>query len=129
AEKVVRGLIAEGGEALGVPASNVVLLSARAKVLTRVLTHGLEHPEAWLSAPPLVDGDQALVEQRAHPLDDVIPQVMSAYLLGSGQCPSAGEHREPCEQPLCGRVEKVVAPVDRRPQRPLALGAALRSRE
>ena len=54
-------------------------------------------------------------------------KVGSADGLGGGEGPAAGEHRQSCEQLLLFGGEELVAPVDRRLQRALALGRVARA--
>ena len=88
---------------------------ARFQALARVLVDGLEHPEA--AAPPAAD--QAPVDERR---EDV--QIGVADGLGGLEVEAPGEDGQAREQlPLLAR-EQLVAPLDRGPQRALALGRA-----
>ena len=76
-----------------------------------VVSAHVEDREA-LAVPP----DQVLVEQRR---EDV--ELGVVHLLGRIERPAL-EDPEADEETLFLRVQEVVAPLDRRPQRPLSLG-------
>ncbi len=52
---------------------------------------------------------------------------VAGHLLGGLQRPAAGEHRQVRERAPLALVQQVVAPLDRRPQRALALGRVARA--
>ena len=66
-----------------------------------------------------------LVGQRRQAVDDV--EVVAADALAPPRSSTPGEHREPQEQALLRRLEEVVAPIDRRAERALALGCVPRA--
>ena len=74
---------------------------------------------------PLPGSHQRAVDQPGVQVEDVAGVARSpsasvgADLLGRVQGPPAAEHRQPPEQHPLGVGEHLVAPVDRRPQRPL----------
>ena len=89
-----------------------------------VLADRLQHRESRLFVGAL-QPSEAVVGQRREPVDDV--EVVSADALRGLEGAAAGEHREPHEQALLVRLEQVVAPVDRRAERALALGCVARA--
>jgi hypothetical protein len=99
------------GRSRHLAAAQAVGLAGELELLGRVLADRLEHRVALV-----VEAEQALVDE---PLEHV--QLGGADLLRGRQRAAAGEDREPPEQLLLARREKVVAPRDRRPQRPLPL--------
>ena len=101
-----------------VSVAKVVLpsLAGLLEPLARVLTHGLEQQT---SAARLGD-DEALIDQRL----DLI-QRRARDGLGVIERERSAEHGQASKGHLLGLVEQVVAPGDRRPQRPLALGQVM----
>ncbi len=95
------------------------MLAARVELLQRVLAHGLEHREAQLVRRRVDLLDQALVDERRHPVEDRQAGVLAgiAHRLGGLEGAGAGEHREAAEQALLGVAQQLVAPVDRLAQR------------
>ena len=67
----------------------------------------------------VVDHDERLVDEARHQVEHVLAvnAVAGADLLGGFERPSAGERREPPQQPALGVREQVVAPVEGRFQR------------
>ena len=61
----------------------------------------------------------------AHHLEHV--ETLTRDTLGGLQGAATGEHRQPREQHAGIVVEQVIAPPDRRSQRPLALGRVART--
>ena len=86
-------------------------LAALVEAVERVLAHGLEHAEAAGAAR-----QQAVLDERG----DAVERLEPADGLGGLQRAAAGEDAEALEGRARGRVEQVVAPADRRPQRLLA---------
>ena len=83
----------------------------------RELANRLEHPVAVAGA-----AEEALVDQRGDRVD-----VGAADLLGGLQRATAGEHGQAGEEVLLCRRQEVVAPGDRRAQRPLPLRCRARA--
>ena len=77
-----------------------------------VLADRLQHPE-----PIVCVAEKALVDERLERVE-----IGVGHLLGVAERAAAGEGGEPGEGLLLGRCEQLVAPVDRRAQRALALG-------
>ena len=96
-------------------------------VSCRELADDLEHAEARLAFAAGDRVDQALVGQRGETVERLDPELGAgvADLVGRLERPAAGEDGEPDEQPPLGRVEQLVAPVDRAPERALPSGQVL----
>ena len=82
-----------------------------------VLAQRLEEPVAR-RRPRVVREDHGAGNE---PVDDVedlefVDAVAARHRLGRVKPEPAGEHGEPSEDPLIGRVEQIVGPVDRRPE-------------
>src|SRR5262249_12467415 len=93
-----------------------------------VLANRLQHPEAGLAVGVRAPDEKTLLEQRIEPVEDRSgAAVMAANALGRFGPTAADEHGQPPEQPLLLLREQTVAPVDRVPQRPLALVDVARS--
>ena len=92
------------------PPAQFSLLAARGQALPGVLADRLQHPEALARVP-----EEALVDQR---LEGV--QIGLGDLLCGLQRAAAGEDGQSGEQPLLVLLQQLVAPLDRRAQRPLA---------
>ena len=107
----VLGLLGQRGEGAGVAAAGVVVAARGPQLLERERADAVEHREAIAVA-----GDEALVHERGDPVERVGPRDR----LGGLQRPAADEHAELGEQRPRVLVEQVVAPADRRAQRPLA---------
>ena len=125
-ERLVRaGELGLGGDhelqvALGVPPAQLVELAFGLEPLERVLPDRLEQAEARLAVGAVRLADEALVDERGETLED-LPEVhlVAADGVGDLQRAAAREDAEPRQQRLLGRLEQVVAPVDRVAQRPL----------
>src|SRR5918992_2103718 len=94
------------------PAAPIRCLSAVLESLQRVLPHGLEHAEAAVPA-----ADEALLHERLQ-----LIETGSADLFGRLQREPAREDAESPQQRLFLAGAEIVAPLDRPPQRLLALG-------
>src|SRR5262249_2954269 len=106
-----------------VPTADRLAVAPRGQTLERVVTDGLEHPEARLVAARMLGREQAVAEERLDSLQDV--EVGSlCYRLCAPEREASHEDAEIREELLLPRVEEVVAPPDRAPQRPLSLGQA-----
>ena len=108
------GVLEDLAEMPRVGAPGVVEPAAGLEQVVGVLAHGLEHREA-----PVAARQQAVLDQRG----ETVERVQAADRLGGLEREAADEHAEPLERGLRGRVEQVVAPADRRPQRLLARAA------
>ena len=100
------------------PAPQLLGLLAAAELLERVLPDRLEHEEAVV--PDRLQ--QAVVDERGELVDARV-----ADLLRRLERERACEHRQAGEQRLRRSVEQVVAPLDRRAQRALALRGVART--
>ena len=105
----VPGFLGDGEHVLGVAAPHVVELTAFDDAFVGELTDGLEHRGALVVA-----ADQVGVREREH-----IPVVRSADDLGGVARPAPAKDGQARQQLLLRLVEQVVAPCDRRVQRPL----------
>ncbi len=94
-----------------------------------VLPDRVQEAEARLAADRFLDLDEALVDQRHQPVEDVATDLgrWTADRLGRGEVAPGGEDGQPVEQPPAALVEKVVAPGDRAAERLLAFGQVARS--
>src|SRR5205085_10632099 len=94
----------------------------------RVLANRREQPEPRLSVAAVPLADEALVDERRDRVERPADRlVVRAHRVCDLERAAAAEDAEPREQPLLGRVEQVVAPLDRRSQRPLPLGEVARA--
>src|ERR1035438_1896617 len=95
------------------------LLPARRQPLQTIFTNRFEHDEAGLSGGWLDLLQQALVHQRVDPLEQVEPEVAFrvADRLRCLERAPPDEDRKPSEELLLRRSEKIVAPIDRAPER------------
>src|SRR4051794_34642131 len=93
------------------PYAQPLELALLLQTLEGVLADGLQHRVALAVAP-----DQALVDERSDRVD-----VRLADRLGGLERAAADEHREPGEDTLLLDAQQLVAPRNRRPERPLAL--------
>jgi hypothetical protein len=109
--------LGERGEVLRVAHSHGVRLAARLELLDRVLPHGLEHREADGAGAPEVLVEQALGHERRN-----LRPAGVAHCGRAVDAAAAREHGQPCEQHLLVRLQELVAPVDRRAERPVADG-------
>src|ERR1019366_1276604 len=87
--------------------------------LQTIFTNRFEHDEAGLSGGWLDLLQQALVHQRVDPLQQVEPEVAFrvADRLRCLERAPPDEDRKPSEEILLRRSEKIVAPIDRAPER------------
>ncbi len=105
-------LLGEPAEELGVSPTEIVRLAGFVELLACVLANRLEHEEAVVA-----DGlEQAQVDERGESIELGV-----ADLLRGGERGAAREDGESGEELLACRVEEVVAPLDRRAERALAL--------
>ena len=92
----------------------------------RVLADRLEHREARLAVAPR-SADEALVDERGEASSTSSPS-LAADRLGRLERPAAGEDRRAARRALRRRLgEELVAPVERRAQRPLAVRQVARA--
>ena len=93
------------------------------ETLQAIFPDGLQHPEARLTRFRLNLPQQALVDERHERVEHV--QAQLTVRVADGHCAfdraATDEDREPPEESLLCRIEKVVAPVDRPAQRALSL--------
>ena len=119
------------GEVLGVrPPGAVAQLRIVAEPFGREVADRLEHRQARAGRTGVDLTHQALVHQRAEPVEHVDPvEALHAPRDGLDRFEGgAGEHGEEREQPLLVGGEQLVAPVDRVAQRPLAFRRVARVR-
>src|SRR4029453_19499724 len=100
--------ISKREEVPGVPAPKLRLLARVLQPLGRELADRLEHPEPLA----LAHADEALVDERLQPVE-----IGVANRLGSLERAAASKDRQSREQTLLVRLEQVVLPLDRPPQR------------
>ena len=110
--------------ALGVAAAHLLELTAFLELLERVLADRLEQPEARLAVRrrPTAGRGSCRRATRAFERLRRTPFPRGRNGIRELERAAAGEDAEPGEERLLGRLEQVVAPVDRVPQRALALG-------
>jgi len=119
-QKLGFGRLGEGDVVHGVPPTNLLRRPALVfELLPGVLPDGLQHPVARSSR---LGHHQRLVHQPVEEVKDAAPldPVALAHGLRVLQRPTAREYREPPEQDFLGLRQKLVAPVERRPQGPVA---------
>ena len=115
------GCLRQGKQVLGVSAAELLAFAPSLELLPGVLAQGREHRQAQ-SVRGVALPDEALLDQR---FDRVEARV--AHRLGRLGATAAGEDGEPREDRPLVRVEQLVTPVDRRPQRLLALREVARA--
>jgi hypothetical protein len=98
-----------------VPVARRVLLALFCEQFGRVLAQTLEHRELG-GAVAVAAPDQALLDERGHAVHHV---GHLADLLRRVQRPPSDEHRRPAEQGPLIWAQQIVAPRQRRPQRPV----------
>ena len=102
------------------PPAEVVELAVRLEPFERVLPDRLEQAEARLAVGAVGLADEALVDERREALEHLAQvRLVAADGVGDLQRAAAGEDSEPRQQSLLGRLEQVVAPVDRIAERAL----------
>ena len=118
---------------VGVAASNRGGVAARVESLLGVLADGLEQPVPHPAVVVVVGDDEGLVDQLTQHVDhiDDVEVVAGRTASAAGQVTAAREHRQPVQRVTFRRVEQVIGPVDRAPQRLVALerGAAAAGEE
>jgi hypothetical protein len=123
AEQSRLGFLGQREVEAGMPAPDCHPVAARRETLERVLTDGLEHPQARLVPAGMLGREQAVAEERLDPVQDV-----EVGLLGDGlrtaEREASDEHAKTREELSLPGPEQVVAPLDRAAQGPLALGQA-----
>ena len=103
------------------PSPDGLAVAARRQSLERILADGLEHSQARLVPACMLGREQVVPEERLDPLQDVEVGLLRDA-LGGGQREPADEDGEAREELLLFRLQEVVAPLDRRAERPLPLG-------
>ena len=121
AEQARLGLLRQHEVEASVPTSDGLAVAARHQSLECVLANGLEHSQARLVAGCVLGREQVVPEERLDPLQDVEVGLLGD-VLGGGQREPADEDGEAREELLLLRLQEVVAPLDRRAERPLPLG-------
>src|SRR5215204_1092639 len=104
-------------------------LPAEDQLFGRELLDGLKHGEARIGPrirfDRLLDANQTRVMESFESIEDrhrpIRPKADNRLRRFEG--PAAGKYRQPSEQGLLRRIEEIVAPADRPPQRLLSLGA------
>src|SRR5215207_424600 len=104
-------------------------LSTDDQLFGRELLDGLEHGEARIGPrirfDRLLEANQTRVMESFETIEDrhwgIGPEADNRLRLIEG--PAAGKYRQPSEQGLLRRIEEIMAPADRSPQRLLSLGS------
>ena len=122
--QLILDLLGDREEVLGVPAPDSSASPLDLQALERVRADRLQHREARLAVGLFLLAEQAVVDQRREPGEDVLA---AADGLGGVERAAAGEDGEAREERLLVRAEQVVAPVDRRAERLLAGGQVARA--
>ena len=110
-----------------VQAGEPVALAGRREALPRVFADRLEQPEARLAIGRVVTDEEAVVDERG----DEVERVVAELAVGVADGLDRLDPRTRRRRPTAGGTGParlrggVVAPLDRAPQRPLALGQAL----
>ena len=117
------GRLGEHEAEVGVPTPHGLAVAARRQTLERVLADGLEHSQARLVPACLLGREQVVAEERLDPLEDVEVGLIGDD-LGGGEREAADEDGEAREELLLFGTEELVAPLDRRAERPLPLAHA-----
>ena len=127
--KVRGGLFGERHVRGGVAGVDRLRLVACGELLERVVADRDEHPESRL-ALDLELPDEAVIDQLRDPVQHRPPDltVRSAHRLELVEPGASDEDAAPPEEPLQAIIEKVVAPADRSPKRPLTVGTIRRTR-
>src|SRR2546423_336734 len=97
--------------------ANLVCFAGARQPFEGVLAHDLEQGEARLACRRLASTDEAFVDERAEPVEDC----PVANGLRRRERKAAREYADLREQALRGRIEQVVAPIERHPQGLLVL--------
>jgi hypothetical protein len=111
-------VLGKRAEVVGVAAAQIIGFAPSLELVDRVLPDRLEHRDA-VPKPPY----EALVEQRLERVE-----VGGTDIFGCLERAAAGENRQTREQLLLVVRQELVAPLDRRAQRPLALRQVTRAR-
>src|SRR5207248_8212048 len=121
AEEIRLSLLGECQEGLQVPGFDRGHLPGRIQPLRGKLTDRLQHQEARFLELGKAS-NQALVSQLVEPVHDIAADVLrrTANRLDLLDAGAASEDREAFEEPSRARLEQVIAPLDRPPERLLA---------
>ena len=122
APQVRTGRFGQRDVVVGVATSHRDRVATRVEALPRVLADGLEQAVAH-PAVCVVDDDEGLVHQLTQHVDHVrrVEIVVGQDRLRRREVTATGEHRQPLQRMTLGRGEQVIGPVDRAPQRLVAL--------
>src|SRR4051794_15726018 len=101
-------------------AAKAFLLSVGDEPLDGVLSKCLEHHEPALAGAVVAHVHEAVIQKRCQPVQHVEVVLVVADLLGGLDGPAPGEDAQASEQALLVGSKLAVAPVDGRPQSPLA---------
>lgn len=102
-------------------ASGLFRLTRLLELLEGELPDRLQHREAL--ALSLHCSHEALVHQGGETVQDICCEIAPVtHLLGGLEAPTSGKHTEATEEPLLFWGQEAVAPCDRSPEGPLALG-------
>ena len=129
ADQLRLGLGRQSREVILVSRSDGHCIAALGETLEAVLANGFKHPETRLARDPVDLLHQALVDERKKRVRQF--NLERAIRVADGarplDRPAANENRQPPQQRLLGRIEQVIAPVDRAPKRALSLGDVARA--
>ena len=114
-------LLDEALEVGRVTAAEQVALAAFLEACGRVLADRLEHAHPGRTAARAPGDDQAVLDEALERAEDVLDLLVAAHRFRGGDRPPAREDGESREERALGLVEEVVAPVDCRRQRSLAI--------
>ena len=110
------------GVDLCVPLPNAICLARLLQLVAGVFADRLEHVEARLTVRVVPPDEQILLDERLDQIERAVANGLDHVESGT-----AGEHGEPREEPLLVWLEQLVAPVDRRSKRLLAVGNVTRA--
>ena len=90
------------------------LFAGRGKLFHAVFADRLQHRETWLAVGAVHPANQALVDQRSHPVEDIALPVLGSgrHCRGRFQGKAADEDRQRPEEAPVLHGEKVIAPGD-----------------
>jgi hypothetical protein len=115
-------LLDEALEIGRVTAAEQVALAAFLEACGRVLADRLEHAHPGCAAARAFGDHEAVLDEALERAEDVLDLLVAAHRFRRGDRPPAREDGESREERALGLVEELVAPLDRRRQRSLAIG-------